>query len=67
MYAIRNKNTHKWVYGTDYRYKPRHQRTSLGRALTYEDRAEAEMDYKHRQCGKDYEIVKVEMVASHEG
>lgn len=29
MYAIRNKKTGLWLYGTDYRYNPPHQRTSL--------------------------------------
>ena len=59
MYAIRNRKTKKWVYGTDYRYSPRRQRTSLNRALTYEDFDHAKFDFKHRQCGKDYEIVSV--------
>lgn len=59
MYAIRNKRTKKWVYGTDYRYSPRRQRTSFDRALTYKDYGHAEIDFMCRQCGKDYEIVPV--------
>ena len=59
MYAIRNRRTKKWVYGTDYRYSPRRQRTSFDRALTYEDFDDAKLDFMYRQCGKDYEIVPV--------
>ena len=59
MYAIRNKRTKKWVYGTDYRYSPRRQRTSFDRALTYKDYDHAEIDFMCRQCGTNYEIVPV--------
>lgn len=59
MYAIRNKRTKKWVYGTDYRYSPRRQRTSFDRALTYEDFEHAKLAFVCRQCGKDYEVVPV--------
>ena len=67
MYAIRNKNTGEWVYGTDYRYSPTRQRTSSSQALTYEDWECAEMDLKHRKCGKDYEIVKVSLIEANDG
>ena len=59
MYAIRNRRTKKWVYGTDYRYSPHRQRTSFDCALTYDDYEQAQLDYRHRQCGKDYEIISV--------
>lgn len=59
MYAIRNRKTKKWVYGTDYRYSPRRQRTSFDRALTYEDYDHAKLAFVCRQCGKDYEVVPV--------
>ena len=59
MYAIRNKRTCLWLYGTDYRYNPPHQRTDYRQALTYPDKESAELDFKHRKCGKDYEIVRV--------
>lgn len=62
MYAIQNIKTKKFVYGTDYRYYPRHQRTSMNRLLTYETLAEAKYDYRHRQCGKDYRIVVLKTV-----
>jgi len=61
MWAIRNKRTKKWVYGTDYRYWPHHQRTSENKALTFEDEEDAQYEMKHRQCGKDYEIVPVRL------
>lgn len=60
-YCIINKRTGLFVYGTDYRYNPPHQRTGMGRALTYPSREKAEMDFDHRQCGRDYKIVKVRM------
>lgn len=59
MYAIRNRKTKKWVYGTDYRYHPVHQRTSFFRALTYEHYEDAFNDMKYRRCGDQYEIVPV--------
>ena len=59
MWAIRNRRTKKWVYGTDYRYRPRHQRTSNEMALTYETQNEALHDMKMRECGKDYKAVPV--------
>ncbi len=61
MYAIRNKITGQWVYGTDYRYNPPHQRISNRQALTFEDLDEAKHNFRHRRCGKDYEIVEVEL------
>lgn len=61
MYAIQNKKTKKFVCGTDRRYNPYHQITSNDAALTYEYDFEVETDFKIRQCGKDYKIVKVEI------
>ena len=59
MWAIRNKRTKKWLYGTDYRYYPRHQRTSEDCAMTWETEEEARHEMRHRGCGKDYEAVPV--------
>lgn len=61
MYAIINKVTGKWLYGTDYRYNPPHQRTSDRQAVTYEDLDAAERQFRCRRCGRDYEIVEVEL------
>ena len=63
MYAIRNRRTRKWVYGIDYRYWPRHQRTSDFKALLYEHYEDALNDFKWRDCGKQYEIVPVRLEA----
>lgn len=63
MWAIRNKRTRKWLYGTDYRYRPFHQRTSRDRVLVFGNNLEANIEFKHRQCGKDYEIVLVRIEA----
>lgn len=64
MCAIRHKKTKKWVYGTDYRYSPVHQRTSLYEALIFENQLFAEFAFKERRCSeKLYEIVPVELKA----
>jgi hypothetical protein len=60
MYAIKNIITQQWVYGTDFRYNPHHQRISDRQALTWENEVEANLQFKHRQCGKDYKVVEVE-------
>lgn len=62
MYAIQNIKTGKFVFGTDYRYYPRHQRTSFEQMLTYDEYYFAECDFIHRGCGKDYRIVELEPV-----
>lgn len=59
MWAIRNKRTKRFVFGTDYRYHPHHQRTSEEKALIFENEIEALYEYRHRGCGKEYEIVPV--------
>lgn len=61
MYAIQNKRTGKFVFGTDRRYPGNHQRTSYEQALTFDDRWVAEFEFKIRKCGKGYRIVKVEL------
>lgn len=62
-YAIRNKRTGKWVYGTDHRYHPWHQRTSDDKALLFEDYKLACLEFEARRCGKAYEIVPVRLEA----
>lgn len=62
MYAIRNKRTKKWLFGTDYRYSPSHQRTSENRAIVFEDYDHAKAEFRHRECGKAYEIVPVKLL-----
>lgn len=57
MYAILNIKTSKFLYGTDYRYFPPHQRASRNRALTYDSLASAKADFRGRRCGKDYRVV----------
>ncbi|SHK38345.1 hypothetical protein SAMN02745248_02416 [Hathewaya proteolytica DSM 3090] len=61
MYAIRNKKTKKWVFGTDHRYSPLKQRTSHEKAIIFGDKEDAEHNFNIRKCNKDYEIVKVEL------
>ena len=62
MYAIQNIKTGKFVYGTDYRYFPRHQRTSFNQMLTDDEYYFAECDFLSRGCSKDYRIVELEPV-----
>jgi hypothetical protein len=62
MFAIQNQRTGKFVYGTDYRYYPRHQRTDFERMLTYDEYRFAEWDFLSRECSKDYRIVELEPV-----
>lgn len=59
MWAIRNKRTKRFVYGSDYRYHPVHQRTSDTKVLIFANEIEALWEYRHRRCGKEYEIVPV--------
>lgn len=59
MYAIMNLDTGKFLYGTDYRYEPPHQRTAFNEVETYCSLDKAKMDYKHRRCGKSYAIVEI--------
>lgn len=57
MFAIQNVKTGNFLYGTDYRYFPPHQRTSRNQALTYDCLATAKADFCRRRCGKDYRVV----------
>lgn len=62
MYAIQNIKTGKFLYGTDYRYFPFHQRTSFEQMLTFDEYFYAECAFVSRECGKDYRIVELEPV-----
>lgn len=62
MYAIQNIKTGKFVYGTDYRYPKRNQRTSHDQMLTYADYESAKSDFIRRGCGKDYRIVVLKTI-----
>lgn len=62
MYTIRNKKTKKWVYGTDYRYYPPHQRTAFDRALLFDSYEKAQRYFVVYDCNKKrYEIVPVRL------
>ena len=62
MYAIQNIKTGEFVYGTDYRYNPPHQRTSKYQIITYSYSWDAQIDFKKRKCGKDYRIVVLKTI-----
>lgn len=62
MYAIQNIKTGKFLYGTDYRYNPRHQRTSFEKMKTYDEYFFAECDFLSRGCSKNYRIVELEPI-----
>ena len=61
MYAIINKRTNEFVYGTDFRTRHHKQRTSKEQMLTFEYLDSCEKEFEHRKCGKDYKIVEVEV------
>jgi len=63
MYAIRNKNNKKWVYGTDYRYGKPRQRISYENALLFEYKEFMEMELRTRRINpKYYEVIEVELM-----
>ena len=62
MYAIVNAKTNQFVYGTDYRYHPPHQRTSNRQMLAFPDKQSAFRSLKARQCSKDYRVVVLKTV-----
>lgn len=62
MFAIQNQRTGKFMFGTDYRYNPPQQRTSIDEMRTYHDLRGAVLDYNNRKCGKDYRIVVLKPV-----
>lgn len=62
MFAIQNIKTGKFVYGTDYRYFPRHQHTSRTQMRTYNCLNLARADFISRGCGNDYRIVCLKSV-----
>lgn len=66
MWAIRNKKTMRWLYGTDYHHWPNRQRTSSSRAMIFCSKGQASFELKARGCGKDYEVVRVELIAKGE-
>lgn len=57
MFAIQNIKTGKFVFGTDYRHHPPHQRTSDHRVLTFDNLATAKIEYRTRRCSKNYRVV----------
>lgn len=59
-YAIQNIKTKKFVYGTDYHYNPPHQFTHSNGALLWITVEEAQFQFIHRECGKNYRIVEIE-------
>lgn len=61
MYAIINKRTGKYLFGTDFRFSPPHQRTSDERALTFENKEEAEIECRRRKCSAQYKIIKIKI------
>lgn len=62
MFAIINTRSERWLYGTDFRYHPPHQRTSKNQMLTFEDKETAKFEFKRRQCNKDYRIAVLKTV-----
>ena len=61
MYAIKNKKTGKWVYGTDFTTIPYRQRTAFDIALLFNEFQYAKVEFERRKCSKNYVIVKTEL------
>ncbi len=61
MYTIQNIRTGKFLFGTAFGYGPGSckQRTSFEMMVTYDSLFSAKVDYLHRQCGRDYRIVRL--------
>lgn len=59
-YAIRNKRTNKYVYGTDYRYHPKRRRLSENKAKLFESLEEVKLVFDSEMYNpKFFEIVKL--------
>ena len=61
MYAIRNKRTGKWLYGSWHQDGRIIQRTSEDNAMIFKSFEDAKFEFIARQCGKSYEIVPVRL------
>lgn len=61
MWAIRNKRTGKWLYGTWRQDVRIIQRTSENRALLLSTEEDALYEMRIRKCGKSYEAVPVRL------
>lgn len=62
MYAIKNIRTGKWLYGTDHRRYPPIQRTSFEQVATFDDKEYALSEFNRRKCGKDYRVIKIQII-----
>ena len=60
MWAIKNRRTGKWLYGTCFGY-PTTQRTSFEKAMLFEDYEEAQREFERRKCGDNYKICLVKL------
>lgn len=62
MYAIRHKATRQFVTGTDFsRQEGKYFRQFVCSwpMKVYEKKSDAVEDFRHRKCGKNFEIVEV--------
>lgn len=65
-FAIINTKSGKFLYGTDYRYNPPHQRTSKDVAQMWHDKEFAEAQLLSRHCSTNYRVVEVEVTVIEE-
>lgn len=64
-YAIWNSKYKKWLYGTDFRFWYRHHPRQIlddDTPKLWCDESTAIWEYEHRQCGREYKIVEVEVL-----
>lgn len=60
-YAIWNSKYKKWLYGTDFRCFPRRQILDDDTPMLWRWEEQAQYEYTHRNCGKEYKIVMVQV------
>lgn len=66
MFAIVNKKTSEFIYGTDFNHNPHLQRTAKNQALLFAYGFQVEFEFQHRQCSEDYKIVTVVLNILHD-
>ena len=61
IYAIQNKRTKRFYFGTDYRFEPPRQRTDPEFAKLFYTKDSAEVEFKVRKINREYKIVPVKI------
>jgi hypothetical protein len=63
MFAIRNRRTRQWLFGTDWNYNPPRQRLANDWAEVFRSREQGEFEFRRRQCSeKTYRLCEVQII-----